>query len=112
MRADPAPYVIAAVFVVACLVGLRSTLRLARIYRDVAPALPARDRMILQAFVVVAGSITTASGIFGALAVRRLLGFPPLSWSPFITVVVATIVLFLPLYLEQVVQRIARRGRG
>lgn len=106
---EPGAFFLATTFVVGFLVGLRSTVRLTARYKTVAPSLMPREGLILQAFVVVSGSITIAAGFFGALAVRRLLGFDPLTWSAPLTVLLSAIVLFLPLYLERVVDRVARK---
>lgn len=111
MRGEPGAWLFAAVFVVAFLFGGRSTRRLTRTYREVAPALQPPYGLILQAFVVVALVITVAAGLFGFFSIRRLAGFQPVDWQPLASLLIASAVLVLPRYLESVVARIASSAR-
>jgi hypothetical protein len=62
--------------------------------------------LLLLAFWVTA-LIVTAAGIWvGVLQIRRLVGFPPLDWSPFVTGVMTIIVLQIPMILDSVTQRV------
>lgn len=88
--------------------GLRSTIRLWRLWRRDEET---RRSLILAAFAWIALVITSAAAFFGALAVRRALGFQPFPWSPLVSVVVASIVLFIPIALDWLVDRIASERR-
>lgn len=100
--------VFVAVGAFAFLFGLRASVRLTRRYRDVSPLLISRERLILGSFVVVAWSITFAAGFFDGLSARRLLGFDPIQWTPFVSILVASAILFIPVGLDMVVSRVAR----
>jgi hypothetical protein len=101
-------FVFAGIFILAFLIGARSTLRLWGTYQRVAPNLVYRDRLILQAFVVASVTITLAAGYFGAFSVRRILDYPPIDWQPPVSALVAAAVLLLPRYFDRTVDRIAR----
>ncbi len=97
-------------FLAAFGLGIRSTWRLWRRYRTVTPLLlDPRERLVLGAFVIVSVLITTAAGYFGLLTVRRIIGFEPLEFTPIISLFVVIVVLLIPVYLDQLVQRVARR---
>lgn len=91
--------------------GLRGSVRLTRRYIDVSSALVARERLILVSFVVVAWIITGAAGYFDLLSARRILGFQPFEWTPFTSIVIASVILFIPAGLDYVVTRVARVPR-
>lgn len=102
------------IFIVGVLIaftfGVRSTWRLWRRYRDAAPVLVEwRERLVLGSIVFVAFAITGAAAYFAFLAVRRLLGYEALDWSPYASSAVAIFVLLIPTYLERIVARVARR---
>jgi hypothetical protein len=99
-------WIVAAVFVVAFLDGLRSTRELVGIHRHEGPP---RNR-ITRAFAVVAIVCTAAAGYYGLMAVRRLMGFDPIPGAAIISIAIASAVLFLPRFLRMTVQRI-RAGR-
>lgn len=92
----------------AALLGLRASLRLTRRYTAVRDRLVGRERSVLRAFVVVSWTITLAALFFGGTALRRIFGFDPLDWAPPISVAIATAVLFVPVFLDATVERIAR----
>lgn len=112
MRSDGIAWVYALLFVAAFLVGLRSSIRLTRRYLRIAPSLRRADRMLPGLLVFIAWSITAAAGWFGGLAVWRLFGNPAVDWSPPVSAGVATLILFMPLVIERVVDRIARTLAG
>lgn len=93
---------------VAFALGLRGSIRLSRRYRDVSGELVQRERLILGSFVVVAWVITFAAGYFDLLSGRRILGFAPFEWTPVASIVIASIILFIPAGLDYVVGRVAR----
>ena len=98
----------AVVFAVVAILGVRGSVRLTARYRAVRDQLDAREAWILRAFVIVAWVITVAALYYGFLASRRLLGFAPLEGLVPISVVVATVVLLIPAFLDYVVDRVAR----
>ena len=88
--------------------GLRGSVRLTRRYLDVTVALIPRERLILASFVVVAWLITGAAGYFDLLSARRILGYAPFDWTPIASIVIASVILFIPAGLDYVVSRVAR----
>lgn len=106
----PVDVLFAALVVTAFLTGLRSTVRLWRRHRDVAPVLlDPRERLVLGTFVVVAVLLTATAGYFGFLSVRRLLGLDALEGTALLSALIASVVLYIPAGLDWVVGRIARR---
>lgn len=97
-----ADQLIVALFGVFFLLGLRSTLKLRRIH---CAEEPPRNR-ITHAFYYVALVITAAAGFYGFLGVRRVLGFDPIPGVTVVSVVVASAVLLIPVFLEWTVNRI------
>lgn len=93
---------------IAFVLGLRGSVRLSRRYHDVSALLVPRERLILGSFVAVAWVITLAGGWFVATSARRLLGFEPLDWTPLASLLVASVVLFIPAGLDFIVDRVAR----
>lgn len=98
----------AGLFVIAAVVGVRSSLHLTRRYRSVRGQLESRDALLLLAFVLVAWTLTVAALWWGFVSVRRIVGFEPLDWTPFVSVVLAAVVLFIPAYLDAIVGRVAK----
>ena len=92
---------------IAFIVDVQSTVDLWGRYRRVGPTLIKRERLILQAFVVVSVIITIVAGYFGALATRRLMGFDALDMTAGISWVLAITTLFVPAYLKLTVKRVA-----
>lgn len=92
----------------AFLAGLRGSWRLTRRYRDVSSQLLRRERLLLGAIVGVAWIITATSGYFAFFSARRLLGYPPVDWTPAVSAVIATLVLFIPAGLDYIVGLVAR----
>lgn len=92
----------------AFLVGLRSTVRIFRLYRAIAPVLLPLRRLIAWAFVVVCVLIIVAVGWLAFVQVRRLLGFEPFELSALISYVLTIPVLLIPLFLERVLWRIGQ----
>lgn len=99
-------FVIAAA--IAFVLGLRGSVRLTKRYHDVTLLLVARERLILGSFVGVSWIITLAGGWFVFTSARRLLGFPALDWTPLVSLLIASIVLFIPAALDYLVDRVAR----
>jgi hypothetical protein len=102
----------ALVVTAAFIAGVVSSARLTRTYVEISSTLDWRARLVALTFVVVAWTITIAAGFFGALAVRRLLGAPPLDWSPNASAIVAAFVLFIPVALDFVWTRISGGNGG
>jgi hypothetical protein len=96
-------YVAMGVFIAAFLIGLRSTFRIHRIRK-----LVDHHNRILYAFDVVCLVITIAAGFYGFLGIRRVLGFDSLPGVAVISVVVASAVLLIPLFLDWTVTQIRR----
>jgi hypothetical protein len=92
----------------AIVLGVRGSIRLARRYRGVHGDLEPRERLILGALVVVAWTITLVGAYFALLSLRRVLGFPPIEGVSTVSVLVASLVLFIPAGLDAVVERVAR----
>lgn len=88
--------------------GARSTIRLWRLWRRDEET---RRSLILAAFAWIALVITGAAAFFGVLSVRRALGFQPFPWAPLVSVLVASVVLFIPIALDWLVDRIASGRR-
>lgn len=71
-------------------------------YRVIAPTLPGRDRLVLQAFVVISIGATVVAGFFGFLALRRIAGHPPYEWASSVTLIIAELIFLTPVYLVAV----------
>lgn len=96
------------VTLIGAILGLRGSLRLTRRYVDVSPVLIRRERLLLGAIVGVAWVITFAAGWFAFFSARRLLGFAAIDWTPVGSLIIATIVLYIPAVLDYVVGLVAR----
>jgi len=93
---------------IAFILGLRGSIRLTSRYLDVKTLLVCRERLLLGSIVVVAWVITVAAGYFDAVSTVRLLGITLPSGTPFVSILLASIVLFIPVGLDYVVDRVAR----
>jgi hypothetical protein len=93
---------------VAFFLGLRGSIRLTRRYFDVRTKLVGRERLLLGSICVVAWIITVAAGYFDAASTLRVLGYTLPVGTPFVSIVIASLVLFIPVGLDYVVNRIAR----
>jgi hypothetical protein len=82
--------------------GIRSTLRLRAIHRHETPP----RNLITGAFYATSLLITLAAGYFGLLSARRVLGFDPIAGSMFLSLLVASAVLLIPVGLDYTVTRI------
>jgi hypothetical protein len=92
---------------VAFLFGVRGSVRLTRRYLDVKTLLVGRERMLLGSLVLVAWIITTAAGYFDVISIVRLLGYTLPPGMPIVSILVASVVLFIPSGLDYVVNRVA-----
>lgn len=101
----PPGFVITVAFTFAFLLGVRASWRLWHRYHD--DTLRPRS-LILLAFLVVAVVVTVVAGWVGFLAVRRMLGFEALSWSPALTYALAFLLALIPEFLSRIVNRIER----
>ena len=97
-----------AVTAIAFILGLRGSIRLHRRYRDVAEQLIPRERLLLASIVGVSFTITVAAGYFALVSARRLLGYEAIEWTPIVSLIVATAILFIPAALDYVVGLVAR----
>jgi hypothetical protein len=93
-------------FLGAFIAGTWSTWDLWAIHRA---ELPPRNR-ITRAFVVVAILITAAAGFYGFLAARRILGFETIPGISVVSLLLASAVLLVPVFLRMTVRQI-RDGR-
>lgn len=100
--------VYAVLFAIVSVLGLRGSIRLTLRYRAVRAELDERERPVLRSFAIVSWVITVACLYFGALSVRRLLGFEPIGGLAVASAVVAIVVLLVPAFLDYVVDRAAR----
>lgn len=97
-----------ALFMAAFVLGARATWRLVRRYRDASPRLvEPRAYLVLFAFVAVSVVITLAAGYFGFLTIRRLLGYDPIPGISVVSLIVIAVVVLIPVFLDNVVARIA-----
>jgi uncharacterized membrane protein len=104
MNDDLLAYVITAGVLISSPFAVRATYRLYRLW-----ARDSKRSLILLGFFVVALIVTIVSIWVGFLNVRRLMGFTPLEWSPFVTGILVIIVLQVPLILDGLTQRIQHR---
>lgn len=85
------------------LLAVRSTIRLGRLYfHDHGRSL------LLVAFVVSAAIVTLLGAWIGFLLFRRFMGWPPLEWSPVITIPLLIAVLLIPVILDFLVTLVGR----
>jgi hypothetical protein len=66
-----------------------------------------RAYLVLVAFVVVSVVVTIAAGYFGFTLGRRLADLEPFEGQTLISIIVVAIVVLIPQFLLQIVQRIA-----
>lgn len=93
-------------FVILALLGIRATRRL---WRRWAFNVESRKSLILLTLAAISTLITTAAGFYGIIALRRLLGFEPLPWTPAVSLVLAAAVLLIPALLDLVTTKIEKR---
>lgn len=93
---------------IAFILGLRGSIRLHRRYVDVARQLVRRERLLLASIVGVSWTITAAAGYFAIVSARRIAGWETLEWTPLVSLIVATAILFIPAALDYVVGLVAR----
>jgi len=84
--------------------GIRSTWRLRRIHHSEKPP---RNR-ITAAFYRTALTITLAAGFFGLLSARRVLGFETIPGISIVSLLISSVVLLIPLFLDLSVQNIRK----
>lgn len=92
----------AAAFLGSFVLGLRSTVRLWDRYSY---GREPRSRILL-AFVVIACALTLVAGWVGFLALRRLLGFEAVPWTPIVTYGLAIIIVAIPVWLDYIAEGI------
>lgn len=102
------PWVFAVLFCIAAILGLRGSIRLTQRYIDVVDKLQEREALILIAIVITSWIITGAAGWFGTVNVVRLLGLDFGGEVVVLSAVIATLVLFIPAFLDAMVDRVAR----
>lgn len=95
-------------FLLAFLIGVRSTIRIARTYLDIRNKLVRAERAIALTFVIVAAVVTGAAGWFGGLAVMRISGLDTVFWTPLVSFLVVICVLALPPLIDLVLDNVAR----
>lgn len=95
--------ILTVVFLLAFVLGVRSTFRLWRRVR--VPGRSGPQSLILVAFAVVATIVTVVAGYFGVLGMRRLAGFAPVDF-PLGTIAAATGIVLIPEFLDWVETRI------
>ncbi|HEV8545009.1 MAG TPA: hypothetical protein VGQ64_01840 [Candidatus Limnocylindrales bacterium] len=99
-------YLAVSILVGAFVLGVRSTWHLRAIHHAEEPP---RNR-ITGAFYRTALTITAAAGFYGFLSARRVLGFDPLPGISIASLLVASAVLLIPVFLDMTVRQI-RSGR-
>lgn len=99
-------WILALVFAIPAVLGTRATWRLWRIYLFDGES---KSQVILLSFAIIATIITIAAVYFGALTVRRVLGFDALDWTPTVSLILASVILLIPTGLERLVAYIGRR---
>lgn len=103
----------ALLFLAAFGVGIRETWRMWRRYRTTMPLLAEPEAyLLLWALTVTCLVVTGSAGFFGILALRHLLGFGGEHYVPLLSLVVASAVLFIPLFLGWVADRISEGDGG
>ena len=93
------------VFGLGLVLGVRGSVRLSVRLRRIWPEQDWQERLLLAAFVVTAWVIVVFALYVVAASIARLAGFVP---PPFIGLVLAAAVLFIPAFLDMVVDRIAK----
>ena len=109
---NPEAIIPTVIFVGFFLWGVRSSWWLSSTYRAVAPRIQPNRRAIALSFVVVSWSVTAVAGWLGFVSTRRLLGWDPLDWSPFVGYLLAVPVLAIPAYLKRTWMRIGASEGG
>ena len=102
------PWIYVVLFGIAAIFGLRGSVRLTQRYRDVRNQLDRREALILMAIVAVSWVITLAAVFYGVIAVRRLLGYDYITELVPVSAFLSIGILFIPTFLDAVVDRVAR----
>lgn len=105
-------WVYVVLFGIAAVLGLRGSVRLTRRFLAVSAELHASEQLLLGVLLFISWSITLAAGYFGILSLRRLAGFDALPGLVPVSALIATAILYIPVILDIVVERIARVGDG
>lgn len=95
-------------FLLAFVIGLRSSIRITSTYRSIRTVLAGPEELIAFAFVVVAWTVTLAAGWYGVVGVMRVADFNIPAESAIVSLLVAVFVLALPPFLDYVLEYIAR----
>jgi len=90
------------IFVGAFALGVRSTWHLRAIHHAETPP----RNLITRAFYLVSLLVTIAAGFYGFLGARRVLGFDPIPGAAIPSIVIASAVVLIPVFLDWTVQRI------
>lgn len=96
------------VFLIGLALGLRGSIRLTSRLRSAWPVMDWRERLLLTAIVVVVWTVTAFALYIGFMSLRRALGYAPLDWAPIVGAIFAGAVLYIPAFLDLVVDRVAR----
>lgn len=105
-------FILVLFFGVAAFFGVRDSLRVTQRYLDVKTALDWRERLVLMLLVFICWTITIAAAWYGILAVRRALGFEPLGFVAIpISIVISSLILFVPSIIRAVLEFIAREDK-
>jgi len=93
------------VFGLGLVLGLRGSVRLSRRLRNVWPGQAWQGRLLLGAFVITAWVVVAFALYVVVASIARLAGF---GLPTFVGFVLAAAVLFIPVFLDIVVDRIAK----
>lgn len=96
-----------ALFVAAGLVGVRSSRRLHKRYKRSRDLIDPRFRPLFLMVVIACYLITLAALWIGSLSAVRLIFDTVFTWSPPITLTIATVVIFIPAMFEYTIEVIA-----
>lgn len=93
-------------FVVAFVVGTRSSWWLTKRYNAAKIRIEERNRIILVVMVFASWVITVTAGWIGALSAVRLLTNLTFPWTPPITLGFATVIVFIPYLFKWAIGRV------
>lgn len=96
------------VFIIALVSGTEGSVRLTMRYLSIRPVVDRTDAWIVLGMALVAWALVLFMLYIGILSLRRIAGLAPLDWTPVVTNVFATGLLFIPKFLSVVVERVAR----
>lgn len=111
----------AILFVIACAMGIRASIRLRRRYNRTKALVDERNRLITAAVVVACYLLTVTVGWIGTLTLIRITTATTFPFAPPITLFLSTLVVFIPVLFDEayglvedprrdsVVSRVARR---